>query len=65
VKDVIVTAVVAVVLAILFMVVLLSVAFSGWGDPSRSDSYSRNRPQAPVVAFVDSRVTLADSDSGG
>jgi hypothetical protein len=32
VKDVIVTVVVAIVLAIAFMYLLLSVAFSGWGD---------------------------------
>lgn len=61
-KDVIVTVVVAIVLAVLFMYVLLSLAFSGWGDPSPSGPSSRNRPQAPVVAFVDSRATLADTD---
>ena len=34
-KDAIATIVVAIVLAVLFMYVLLSWAFSGWGDPSR------------------------------
>jgi hypothetical protein len=62
VKDVIVTVVVAIVLAVLFMYALLSLAFSGWGDPSPSGSYFRNQPQAPVTAFVDSRVTLAHAD---
>jgi hypothetical protein len=33
VRDVIVTAVVAVVLALVFMYVLLAWLFSGWGDP--------------------------------
>ena len=34
VKDVIVTVVVAAVLAVVFMYVLLRLAFSGWGYPS-------------------------------
>jgi len=34
VKDVVVTVVVAIVLAIVFMALLLSCAFSGWGDRS-------------------------------
>ena len=33
-KDVIVTVVVAIVLAIAFMYILLSLAFSGWRDPA-------------------------------
>lgn len=38
VKDVIVTVIVAIVLAIAFMYVLLSLAFSGWRDPPRPGS---------------------------
>jgi hypothetical protein len=56
VKDLIVTVVAAIVLAVLFMYAILSLAFSGWGDPSPSGSYFMNQPQAPATVFVDSRV---------
>jgi hypothetical protein len=39
-KDVVVTVVVAIVLAIVFLYVLLSLVFSGWGDPSPQGSAS-------------------------
>ena len=51
VKDVIVTVVVAAVLAVVFMYVLLRLAFSGWGDPPRRGSTT------PPLRSTSSRVS--------
>jgi len=50
VKDVIVTVIAAVVLAIVFMFVLLSLVFSGWGD--RSPQGSPSAMSAPIVSWA-------------
>jgi len=50
VKDVIVTVGVAVVLAIAFMFVLLSLVFSGWGD--RSPRGSPSAMSGPIVSWA-------------
>lgn len=54
VKDVIVTVVVAIVLAIVFMYLLLSFAFSGWGDRSAQGSTSAISGGLLWETFVDS-----------
>jgi hypothetical protein len=50
VKHVIVTVVVAAVLAIVFMFVLLSLVFSGWGD--RSPRGSPSAMSGPIVSWA-------------
>jgi len=50
VKHVIVTVVVAAVLAIVFMFVLLSLVFSGWGD--RTPGGSPSAMSGPIVSWV-------------
>jgi hypothetical protein len=53
-KDVIVTVVAAIVLAIVFMYVLLSFAFSGWGDRSPQGSPTAISGRVLSWTFVDS-----------
>jgi hypothetical protein len=55
VKDVVVTVVVAIVLAIAFMYLLLSCAFSGWGDRSAPGSTSEFSGRLLWETFVDPR----------
>ena len=54
-KDVVVTVVVAIVLALAFMYLLLTIAFSGWGDhlPSPSAIESNLRTAQVVDAAGD------------
>lgn len=60
-KDAIVTVVAGIVLAFLFMYVLLSVVFSGWGDRSLKAAYIRNELETPVVVFLcDQQLAAAD-----
>ena len=54
-KDVIVTVVVAIVLAIVFMYLLLSFAFSGWGDrPAQGSTHRQPAAGSLWETFVDS-----------
>lgn len=52
-RDVILTVIAAIVFGVVCMYVLLSLAFSGWGDRSPQPSASAISDSAPSMTFVD------------